>query len=234
MLVVDTGNVLFGKDPSNSSQGAIQIQAMNGMGYDAMAFGEIDLAVPAAVLRERFQEAEFAALSANLQPADQLPLQPYTLKEIDGHVAAIIGATAPRAAGRAKTVGLDLKVGDPLQTISQTVAGLRDQADVIIVLSNLSASENTALAQKVPGIDIILGAHDATAKFGARAENGPDGKVIVALTYRQGQYLGVLTARFDDAGHVVSYTNQDVALTDKFADDPAMLELLGRYGVKPQ
>jgi 2',3'-cyclic-nucleotide 2'-phosphodiesterase (5'-nucleotidase family) len=113
------------------------------------------------------------------------------------------------------------------------VAGLRGQADVIIVLSNLSIQENEALASKVPGIDVIVGTHDAQSKPGSRAVAGPEGQVVIAVTYRQGQFLGQLTVRFDSAGHVVSFTGQDLVLTDKYADDPAMVELLGQYGVKP-
>jgi 5'-nucleotidase/UDP-sugar diphosphatase len=232
VLVVDTGNSLFGKEPSNSSQGALQIQAMNLMGYDAMAWGETDLAVPAEVLQERFAKATFAAISTNLGPADQLPLQPYVLKEMAGHTVAILGATAPAAAKRTQP-GIALTVEPPLEAISRTVAGLRGQADVIVVLSNLTAAENEALALQVPGIDVLLGAHDTGAKIGSRTVNGPEGSVVVAVTYRQGQFLGQLNVRFDSAGRVVSFAGQDLTLTDKYADDPAMLEFLATYGVTP-
>jgi 2',3'-cyclic-nucleotide 2'-phosphodiesterase (5'-nucleotidase family) len=232
VLVLDSGNTLFGKEPSNSSQGAIQIQAMNMMGYDAMAFGENDLAVPAAVLQERFAEAKFAALSANLGPADKLPVQPYVLKQVDGHTAAIIGATAPNAAKRTQP-GINQTVEPPLEAISRTVASLQGQADVIIILSNLSVKENEALATTVPGIDVIVGAHDTTAKIGSRVVAGPTGQVVLAVTYRQGEFLGVLTVHLDAAGRVVNYTGQDLALLEKYTNDPAMVELLKKYGGTP-
>lgn len=231
MLVLDAGNVLFGREPSNSSQGALQIQAMNLMGYDAMAWGETDLAVSAEVLRERFAEAEFAALSTNLGPADELPLQPYIFKEAAGHTIAILGATAPAAAKRTQP-GIALSVEPPLEAISRTVAGLRSQAEVIIVLSNLTADENNALATQVPGIDIILGARGKGVKYGSRTLNGPDGPVVVATTYRLGQFLGYLNVRFDNGGRVVSFAGQDLSLTDKYANDAEMLELLAPYGIK--
>ena len=232
MLVLDAGNVLFGQAASNKSQGAIQIRAMNLMGYDAMAVGEGDLAATAEVLRERLGEADFAVLSANLGPADQLPLAPYVLKTLDGHTAAIIGATAPNAATRTQP-GIKLTVEPPLQAISRTVAGLRGQADVIVILSNLTVKENEELAARVPGIDVIVGAHDSAARMGSRTVAGPDGSVVIAVTYRQGQYLSVLTVRLDDAGRVVNFTGQDQVLTDKYANDPAMVELLGEYGITP-
>ncbi len=233
MLVFDTGNVLFGKDPANSSQGAIQIQGMNLMGYDAMAWGEIDLGATAETLRERLAEAQFAVLSSNLEAAGRLPIQPYLLKELDGHTAAILAATAPQAAARSGTVGIELTVEPPIEAISRTVAGLRSQADIIIVLSNLTHGQNASLAVTVPGIDVILGAHDTQVKMGAQAIMGPTGKVVVGTTYRQGQFLGVVNVQFDAQGQVVSFTAQDIGLLDKYADDPAMLELLARYGVKP-
>ena len=232
MLVLDSGNTLFGKDPSNSSQGAVQIRAMNLMGYDALAIGENDLAVPATVLQERFQEARFAALSTNLGPADSLPIQPYLLKQVDGHTAAILGATAPNAAKRTQP-GIPLTVESPVQAISRTVAGLRGQADIIIVLSNLSVKENEAIATTVPGVDVILGSHDSGAKMGSRAVAGPEGQVVLAVTYRLGQFLGMLTVHFDAAGHVVNFSGQDLALLEKYANDPAMVDLLAEYGVKP-
>lgn len=233
VLVFDTGNVLFGKEPSNSSQGAVQIQAMNLMGYDAMAWGEIDLGATAEILRERLAEAKFAVLSSNLGPADRLPIQPYLLKELEGHTVAILAATAPQAAARRSTVGITLTVAPPIEAISQTLAGLRAQADIVIVLSNLTHQENDSLAATVPGIDVILGAHDTQIKMGARAVAGPTGKVIIGSTYRQGQFLGVVTVQFDAQGQVVSFAAQDLSLLDKYADDPAMVELLAKFGVKP-
>lgn len=113
------------------------------------------------------------------------------------------------------------------------VAELVGQAEIVIVLSNLTVAENEALALQVPGIDVLLGARDIQAKRGVRALAGPDGPVIVAVTYRQGQFLGQLTVHFDGAGRVVSFGGQDLALNDKYAADPAMLELLAQYGVTP-
>jgi 2',3'-cyclic-nucleotide 2'-phosphodiesterase (5'-nucleotidase family) len=223
---------MFGQSASNQSQGGVQIEAMNLMGYDAMALGAQDLAAEASVLSDRLQEATFPILSTNLGPAGVLPLQPYVLRQVEGHTIAIIGATSARARNAAETLGVALEVEHPVDAVARTVGEVFDQADIIIILSNLGAQTNQTIAESVPGIDVIVGNHDGT-RMQPQLVGGPDGPVVLHAAGTRGQQLGVLTVKFDAQGRVVSHDGRLVVLDDQFANDPDIVQLLREYGVGP-
>ena len=65
-LVLDAGDSLVGdQDPALKTQGKSSVEAMNRLGYDAMALGPADLALGLETLRARMAEAKFPMLSAN-------------------------------------------------------------------------------------------------------------------------------------------------------------------------
>jgi len=77
------------------SQGKVIVDAMNLMGYDAMALGGADLQLGEDVLRRLIADARFAVLSANVivQSTGELFTAPYTLLKIGGRKVGIIGLT---------------------------------------------------------------------------------------------------------------------------------------------
>lgn len=233
VLLLDAGDVLFGNAALKQNQDSLQIAAMNALGYDAMALGAVDLGAKASVLTERFQEANFPILSSNVGPAGVLPMQPYILLEIEGHTVAIVGATALRARDAASTLGVELAVEDGPTAVGRIVEEIHDQADVIIILSNLTINTNTKMAQTVPGIDVVIGTRDGGTPTNVQLVEGSEGKVVLHAAGRQGQYLGVLNLHFDAQGRVEAYEGKGLLLTDAYADDPDMVALLKEYGVNP-
>ncbi len=236
MFVLDYGSSLFADRASNTtdkSQGALPIEAMNAMGYDAMALGEKDLAAAAAIVSSRFEEASFPILSLNISPTDALPnVQPYILRQVDGHTVAIVGLTHAAAASRSRTLGISLTVESAVAVLQRAVEEIRAQADVVILLSNLAQDSNNLLAQQVAGIDAIIGAYGG-GQVKPAVLAGPDGQVVLHAAGAQGKSLGVLELQFDTQGRVVGYSGQVVALTPQVANDPAMLTILEKYGVQP-
>ena len=204
------------------------------MGYDAMALGTMDLA-PLHVVTARFQEASFPILSANAGPAGVLPnLQPYLLREVEGHTVAIIGVTAQVAWQRAQAYEIDLEIGDPVDAVRRTVQEVRDRADVIVLLGNLDSEMNVTLAQEVAGIDAIVGVY-RSGQIRAATIDGPEGTVVLQASGVQGEYLGVLTLHLDVEGRVESFAGQALPLTaERYADDLEMVQLMHEYTTRPQ
>jgi len=71
------------------------VEAMNLMGYDVMALGEVDLQLGEDALRQRIAEAQFAVLSANVivQSTGELFAKPYVIMERGGRRIGIVGLT---------------------------------------------------------------------------------------------------------------------------------------------
>jgi 5'-nucleotidase / UDP-sugar diphosphatase len=131
---------------------------MNALRYDAMTIGVLDCARGLDMLLARSREAKFPMLACNLvSNKDQKPvLAPYTVLERGGMRLGIIGVTEPDTIN-APTLREVAQVLDPVATVKQYLAEVRGKSDVVMLLSHLGLEEDKALAQQVPGIDIMVG-----------------------------------------------------------------------------
>lgn len=223
VLLLDAGNSLFSgtrKDLNAASEGRITVEAMNLMGYDAMAIGPKDVAAGLELLQARLSEAEFAVVSANLMVSGKLLAQPYVLLEKDGIKIAIIGLTSPD--GQASE---SVQVLDPLETARQYVEQLRSQVDVVVVLSNLGPSAEQALADSVPGIDVVVGGGSGSP---SRVVTGAKGVALVRAG-GLGEYLGVTEIGLDSENKPLAYSHQSLLLAPNYPDDQEMVQLKQRY-----
>jgi 2',3'-cyclic-nucleotide 2'-phosphodiesterase (5'-nucleotidase family) len=226
VLVLDAGSALDGQWIARESEGKVMVEAMNAMGYDALTIGRMDISLGLETLKARAAEAEFAVLSANLVNAeDQTPLfEPYVILERAGSRLAVIGLSEPEIfespAAPKSTV-----LRDPVETAADYVGRLRGEVDLVIVLSHLGIEPDIALAEAVPGIDIIVGGN--TRKLMTAPERVGN-TLIIQQGYR-GEWIGLMRASFDAQGTPADYEAEALTLDDKYADDPEIVELLSAY-----
>jgi 5'-nucleotidase/UDP-sugar diphosphatase len=159
-LTLDGGDAISGTALSDVFQGFLDIEAMNRLGYDAMALGVHEFDYGVDVLRQRMAEAKFPVLSANvvLETTGQPFAKPYVIVERGGVKIAIFGLTTAEIESRvAQPNFVGLRVLDPVDTARQLVSQLQGQAEVIVALTHLGVNEDIRLASQVPGIDVIVG-----------------------------------------------------------------------------
>lgn len=226
VLVLDAGDTLLGQTIALETEGAAIVEAMNAMGYDAMAVGRLDLAKGVDVLTRRAQEAQFAILSSNLvrKGTQELILPASTIIERDGVRYGILGVTEPQAMqapGAAETI----EVLDPTQAVRAALPNLSARSDVVIVLSHLGLNEDLALAEAVPGIDIIVGGRSR------QLMRMPEvvGDTIITQMGFDGEYLGRLDVTVNADGRLSDAAATMIALTPDYADDPELAALVARY-----
>lgn len=226
-MLLDAGNTLFGNQPlAQQTQGQVIVEAMNLLGYDAMALGSEDFWLGLDVLRQRMEEAEFPILSANavISGTDQLFATPYVIKEIKDHKVGIIGLTNQEAAN---TSGRAIIVLDPLETLKNLMDEVSKEADIIIVLSHLGTVVDVQMAGEVEGIDLIVGGQSQDV-LDPPLWIGESGPVIAQAGY-QGQWIGVVRLEIDSRGKVAGHQGEVVLLGPDFADDPEMRAFLDQY-----
>jgi 2',3'-cyclic-nucleotide 2'-phosphodiesterase (5'-nucleotidase family) len=219
-LLLDAGDALFGQQVANESKGGIAIAAMNLMGYTAMTLGPTDLQAGLSVLRDRAAEARFPFLGANL-PTD-FPSQPYVLVNIGSRDIAILGLTNAETP-LIPAVGGSIAVGDPLEAARRWVPVVRQQTNVILVLSNLGKQMDQRLAREVPGITAIIGGHD-------REFLQPPlqvGRTVIGQAGFNGEGLGLLRLEIDSSGTVTTSAGEIRYLRAEIPDDRAMRSLIG-------
>ncbi len=220
LLLLDAGNSLFGQQVADDSRGRIPIAAMNLMGYSAMTLGQAELQAGSAVLRERASEARFPFLGANL-PAD-FPAKPYVLLNIGGRDIAVLGLTNAETQ-LIPAVGESIAVGDPLEAARKYVPILRQQATIVIVLSNLGKEMDQRLAREVPGITAIIDGHDREFLQPPLVA----GQVVIAQAGFNGEGLGLLKLDIDSSGSITAFVGEIRYLRNEIPDDPAMRSLIG-------
>lgn len=228
VLLLDAGSTLFGEALATQSQGRVVVEAMNLMGYDAMTVGQMDLAQGVEVLLARAKEARFPILSANLVSTkdQQLLLPPYTVLTRDGVRYGILGISEPKA-NNWPNVSQAVSVLDPVETVKKYLPEVRTQSDVVILLSHLGLDEDKALAQAVPGMDIIIGGRSRKL-LGAPERVGQT--VITQVGY-DGEWLGRLDVTFEQ-GKLRDAQLEIINLGPEVPDDPQLKALVETYAQK--
>jgi 5'-nucleotidase len=226
LFVLDAGSSLAGTLISLQSKGGVIVEAMNAMGYDALTLGRMDFALGLETLKEIEKTADFHLLSANVveKEGKEPVFAPYTVLERQGIKVGIIGVSESDANVTPK-VKEHTHVLDPAETVKQYAAELRDQVDVLIVLSHLGLDADKALAKNVSGIDVIVGGN--TRKL-MRDPEQVGNTLIVQQGYR-GEWMGRLQTTFDGQGNLVDGKVKIITLDDSHADDPAMVEMLEKW-----
>jgi 5'-nucleotidase/UDP-sugar diphosphatase len=232
LLLLDAGDSLFGdRSLGQQTRGKGVVEAMNLLGYDAMALGGGDMRLGLDTLRQRMAEAEFPFLSTNvvLSGTKTLLTEPYIIKEMGDHRVAIIGLTEP---GAADVVQGAVTVLNPIETARRYVAEVSSKASIIIVLSHIGVEGDMKLAGEVEGVDLIVSGASQVS-LGQAVQNETTGTLIVQAEVpspgHAGRMVGVARLKVDSQREIKSHQWAAVSLTPDFADDPEMRALLDSY-----
>lgn len=238
LLILDAGSSLYGQLLANRTQGRVIVEAMNAMGYQAMALGDRDLMLGTSALAERMKEARFAFLSANLVWADsgQPVAKPYAIAVVNGRKIGLIGLTHPGALTtleqllgpeKGKAVASMLKIDDPVAAAKENLPKVQKETNVVLLLTNLGLELDQKLAQEVPGITAIIGGRSRVIL--QSPVRVPETGTVIAQAGFDGEFLGILKLEIDGRGKVTAYEGKVLPLGPEYADDPAMADLLKKF-----
>ena len=116
--------------------------------------------------------------------------------------------------------------------------------DIIVGLGHSGYEKDMEIAQKVPHVDVVVGAHThsflytETAKkknpsvniirgpYPTLVDNVAGGKAIVVQAFAYTKYLGHVNLEFDELGKLVAWTGEPILLDNKFKQDQFILDEL--------
>jgi 2',3'-cyclic-nucleotide 2'-phosphodiesterase (5'-nucleotidase family) len=206
------------------------VAGMNLMAYDAMAIGPLELGLGATAIRQRLDEAAFPMLSANvLWGTDRTYVgEPYTVLDVGPYRIGVIGITRATDDELADYVLLE-----PEAVLAELVPEVAEQADIIVLLTNMPYRSAADLARAVPGIDLVIAA--LPRQLPERAVRATEtGSLVVAaeqpLPLHSGRRVGTLTVMMQSDGTLTDESWESVSLGPEIADDRAMSGLLEEYG----
>ena len=214
------------------------VSLMNIVGFQASTLGNHEFDSGQEGLAKLIAMSNFPYLCANIQPAAKtgIHVRPWQMFDVGGVRLAIIGVTALGPMGKPESHPdnmTDLEFTDPLQTVQQ-YKYLRNQSDVVLLLSHMGYEDDVKLSAELPWVDLIVGGHSHTQLKGGEIHNGllitqnvnRLARVThITLTVENGKVTGKRAENIAIKG--VKRENKVVAkLADYFTNNPAFDEIL--------
>ena len=207
VLLFDCGDFSQGSLYYNAFKGAIEVELMNAMGYDACAIGNHEFDFGMENMARIFGMAKFPILCANYDftgtPCDGL-VKPYTVIKRAGVRVGVFGLS-PDPEGLVLKENFDgVKFQSPIVAAEKAVNALKKEGcDVIICLSHLgwkipNEFNDEILISNTSGIDLILGGHSHDHFEKPQVYKNKEGKdVVVQQMGKNGRFLGIMTLSFE-------------------------------------
>lgn len=138
----------------------------------------------------------------------------------NGVSIGLIGLIGEQAFSSAGLSGVDIRMSDPSAAAQRAVEEIRDQVDLVVLLSELSKAELQTVLNQVPDIDVALAGY--MPPFLEEAEQL--GKTVVQQTGTRGQFLGSLTVIVDPKGELIDHGTHNVTMWDPLPRNAKMTE----------
>jgi len=236
VIVLNAGDVFQGSLFFTTGQGQVEAEMLNGIAPDAMVLGNHEFDLGPEPLAKFVETADFPVLTGSVDVSKDNLLaalaEDHLILEIAGEKVAILAATTPDTA-EISSPGPTVSFREPIPYLTAQVKAVEAEGvDKIILLSHLGVAADIRVAEAVPAIDLIVGAHDHI-RFANDGEAqyayplmvaAPDGRhVPVVQAGAYSKYLGRITLAFDDAGVVTSATGDTRILDRSVTPDPEVL-----------
>ncbi|MDD4953585.1 MAG: hypothetical protein PHG40_01615 [Candidatus Omnitrophica bacterium] len=224
-LILDSGSFFAGGLSDEYTQNtqldmqrsAVNLKAMKLMGYDALNIGGDEFNFGREFLEKSMAEAGLAFLSCNIK---NMKVSPYIIKEVSGLKIGIIGVSNLSADQKAGGV----EFAEAGSAVKEAVKELKGKGiDLVILLSNLGRSQDADLIEDIPGIDVVIDGNEPPNT--GRASKVKETLVLVPAW--EGRRLGKVILKIKDK-KIADYKAEDLRLSDKISDDPAILSVLPR------
>jgi 5'-nucleotidase len=206
VLLVDSGDIFQGTPYFNLFGGEVEFRAMSAMGYDVATLGNHDFDNRTEGLVEMLPHAEFDFVSTNYSISNRKlgdRVRPYVIREFDGVRVGVFGLGIAFQGLVTPSYHRGVEYVDPIPSARRAVRELRAEGCALIIcLSHLGYRfggdrvSDTVIAQRVPGIDLILGGHTHTFMDAPDVHEHPDHGISLV---NQVGWGGVRLGRIDVA-----------------------------------
>jgi len=234
VLLVDAGDTIMEDRHlmANYFRGEPVIKIMNEMAYDLAVPGNHDFEFGLDILAERIAQADFFYLAANIVPTEDptesallmtSQMEPYVIVSVQGVRIGFLGLTMPLHGFS----GIDIK--ETLQTAREYVPRMREEADIVIVMTHQKLERDYKIVDEVEGIDILLAAHVHSVAFEhGLMRNG----TLIAKTSCWGKELGRIDLTVEkgpDGFHLEDAQASLLHVTSEVAEDEEINRIIEPY-----
>ncbi len=231
-LLLDAGDVFSGTLFFTEYLGQADAEFMNEIGYDAMTLGNHEFDKSSKILADFIKEASFPIVSSNVdvendewlsplkendigEPGRGGEIYPAIIRRVNGVKVGIIGVTTEDTTFLSSP-SKKIKFENAEEKTRETILRLQEKdVNHIIMLSHLGLESDKALAQKVKGIDVIVGGHSHTKLSEPLVYNESTEPTLIVQANEYAKYLGKLQASFDSEGVLISWKGKLIDVLKK-------------------
>lgn len=211
-ILIDVGDVYQGTDVSLRNKGALMIDLLNHLEYDAWVVGNHEFDWGMECFERVLQQSNMPVLAANMlmdgKLAGEFPdakhpfakIQPFILKEIAGIKIAIVGITTPGMPfwlWPEFTRGLDFR--HPVEPVRRAIASAkRGGAHAIVLTGHMGLKTRTggddfantvmALTSEFPGVAVFIAGH---------THQDVPSRLTNSVLFTQADHFGIHVGRVD-------------------------------------
>ncbi|XP_053143200.1 5'-nucleotidase isoform X2 [Hemicordylus capensis] len=188
------------------------------------------------------KNVNFSIVSANIKAKKRVASKitgyflPYKILNVGSEKVGIVGYTTKETPVLSNP-GQDLLFEDEIEALQPQVDKLTTLGvNKIIALGHSGFAVDKSIAQKVRGVDVVVGGHTNTFLYtGTPPSNdlpagdypfmvkSDDGRQVpVVQAYAFGKYLGYLNVTFDDQGNVIKASGNPILLDSNIPEDPTV------------
>lgn len=203
VLILDAGDYNQGTPYFTVYKGAMEMELMNALKYDATAIGNHEFDNGVEELAKRLSKAKYPTVCANYDftgtPLEKI-VKPYVIFNKGGKKIGVFGLLINLKNLVSATAREGIKYLDGFKVADETAKMLKEEkgCDLVIALTHIGYSaanpkalSDISLAKKTKNIDIIIGGHSHTFLNSERIYQNAEGKdVIVVQDGCYGEYVG--------------------------------------------
>lgn len=204
VLLLDAGDIFQGTPYFNVFKGEVEFKLMSKMKYDAATLGNHDFDNGLQGLKDQLEHAEFPFLSANYNFSKTIlanTFAPYKIFEKGNIRVGVFGLGIALEGLVNKQLYKETLYISPIEIAKEMVSELKNkECDLIICLSHLGYEyqsdmvSDVKLAEKVSGIDLIIGGHTHTFMAEPKTVLNPDMEPVLI---NQVGWAGINIGRID-------------------------------------
>lgn len=223
-LFIMAGDFLSPSVASSVFKGEQMVAALNAAGLDIATFGNHEFDFGADVLRERMKESRWVWLNSNVVERTGTPMEgtvPYLVRTFGDLRVGFIGLCLTTDEIKRNALG-DLRLVDPFESAAKYLAVLREEkVDAIVAVTHLPLSDDQALVERFPEIDVVIGGHEHSPV--TLTQN----RTLISKAGSEAEYV----ARIDLArrGNALDRHFELIPIDGRLPDEPETARVVANY-----
>ena len=219
-LILDSGDIFtMTHQPLKDS---LMAEAYNLLSYDAILFGDQELTMDSTTLNQLTNLMKTKIIATNLVYPGILKSHIVVKNKLRIAILGIVDSYALKY--YPEKIRNKIILSDPIKSIKAEMKRLKKKADIFILMTHQGADLDNVIAEKIKGIDAIIGAHSQSALENPQKING----ALITQAGKEGYYVGVIEMEIKK-GKAISNSGKIDTMKLNMPDDPIIMKMIEEY-----